>query len=123
MQASHPAEWSSFPRRVACAPECEGVADSWVVMGKGMLGAGVGEMMSLVWGTGSWCYLQRLLEVTRRVCSGPGRVAQLAGALSVHQKVVGSFPSEGAYGRQPFNVSLSFSLLFLVSKINRHVLW
>ena len=55
-----------------------------------------------------------VIEKNRK--GGPGQVAQLVGASSAHQKVVGSIPGRGAYGRQLVNVSLS------LSQINKHVL-
>lgn len=55
MQAKCLAEWSPFPRRAACVPERESVTEPLAVVGKEMLDAGVGEMMSLTWGSGAQC--------------------------------------------------------------------
>ena len=55
-------------------------------------------------------------------------LAQRSGCLEsrpIHQKVVGSIPGWGAYGRPPSDVSLTImflSLFPLLSKINKHIL-
>ena len=51
-------------------------------------------------------------------------LAQVVGELSYEPKVSGLVPGLGVCERQPINVSLSLTLLFLssLSKFNKHVL-
>ena len=43
----------------------------------------------------------------KNLFGGPGPIAQLVGASSCNQSVAGSIPSQGSYGKQPFDVSFS----------------
>ena len=47
----------------------------------------------------------------RYVYAALANMAQLVGASAIHRKVGGSIPSQGAYERQPVDVSLSPSHL------------
>ena len=57
-----------------------------------------------------------MADKSEEVHQSPGRVAQLLMHCPLHQKVVGSIPSQGTNGRQPIDVSLSLSLF--LSQIN-----
>ena len=54
---------------------------------------------------------------------GPGQAAQWLAHHPIQQKVVGSIPHWGMYGRQLIDVSLLLSfLLSSLSEINKHIL-